>query len=205
VLTSVAIPPAAVRHRLHGTWRHRHALPWHPPVRGVLFDRDGTLVHDVPYNADPARVAPVEGAAEAVQRLRRAGVRVGVVTNQSGVGRGLITEGQVRAVNAEIDARLGPFDTWQVCPHRPDDGCACRKPAPGMVVAGANALGVDVRELAVVGDIGADVLAASAAGARGILVPTAATRPEEVADASVVAPNLSAAVDLLLSHHEAVG
>jgi histidinol-phosphate phosphatase family protein len=202
-LTSAVIPPAALWHRLRGQWRHRFAPPWPPPVRGVLFDRDGTLVHDVPYNDDPALVRPVDGAADALRRLRRAGVRVGVVTNQSGVGRGLLTAEQVADVNAAVDAALGPFDTWQVCVHAPDDGCGCRKPQPGMVVAGAEALGVDVRDLAVVGDIGADVAAARAAGARAVLVPNRATRPEEVASAPVVAPDLATAVDLLLTPHRA--
>ncbi len=169
------------------------------PVRGVLFDRDGTLIHDVPYNGDPALVAPVPGAARAVAALRAAGVRVGVVTNQSGIGRGLITAGQAAAVNAAVDAAVGPFDTWQVCPHTADAGCACRKPAPGMVITGAAALGVPLDQIAVVGDIGADVGAATAAGARSVMVPTPTTRPEEVADAPVVARDITEAVDLLLA------
>jgi histidinol-phosphate phosphatase family protein len=198
LLTSAVIPPAAVAHRLLGTWAHRDAGPWPPPVRAVLFDRDGTLVHDVPYNGDPARVRRVDGAARALRRLRDAGVRVGVVTNQSGLGRGLLTRDQVDAVNDEVEALLGPFDTWQLCPHAPADGCACRKPQPGMVLAAARALGVDVSEVAVVGDIGADVAAARAAGARAVLVPTPATAAEEVAGAPVVARDLGTAVDLLL-------
>jgi histidinol-phosphate phosphatase family protein len=167
-------------------------------VRAVLFDRDGTLVHDVPYNGDPGRVEPVAGAADAVDRLRRNGIRLGVVTNQSGVARGLVTQAQLDAVNAAVDEQLGPFETWQVCPHGPDDGCGCRKPAPGMVVAAAAALGVGVHEVAVIGDIGADVEAAHRAGARAVLVPTPQTRPEEVAAAPLVAPDLGGAVDLLL-------
>ncbi len=204
LLTSAAIPPAAVWHRLRGQVAHRRAAPWAGalPVLGVLFDRDGTLVHDVPYNGDPALVRPVEGAAEAVGALRAAGVRVGVVTNQSGIGRGLITADQAAAVNAAVDAALGPFDTWQVCPHTPEDGCGCRKPAPGMVLAGARALGVPVTRVAVVGDIGADVGAARAAGARAVLVPTPVTRAEEVEEAArdaAVADDLAAAVALLLA------
>jgi len=199
VLTSAAIPPAATWHRLQGLRRHPSAAPWPLPVRAVLFDRDGTLVHDVPYNGDPALVRPVEGAAEAVAALRAAGVEVGMVTNQSGIARGLITRAQADAVNAAVEAALGPFDTVQVCPHGPEDACACRKPAPGMVLAAAAELGVPLDRVAVVGDIGADVTAARAAGARGVLVPTPVTRPEEVADAPVVAADLPAAVDLLLA------
>ncbi|WP_218566695.1 D-glycero-alpha-D-manno-heptose-1,7-bisphosphate 7-phosphatase [Vallicoccus soli] len=164
----------------------------------VLFDRDGTLVHDVPYNGDPALVRPVEGARAALDRLRAAGVRTGVVTNQSGIARGLLTRAQVDAVNARVEELLGPFGTWQVCPHGEADACACRKPAPGMVLAAAAALGVDPAECAVVGDIGRDVDAAAAAGARGVLVPTPVTLPDEVGRAPEVVGTLTAAVDLLL-------
>jgi HAD superfamily hydrolase (TIGR01662 family) len=164
----------------------------------VLLDRDGTLVVDVPYNGDPARVEPVPGAREALDRLRDAGVRVGVVSNQSGVARGLVTRDAVDAVNERVEELLGPLGPWAVCLHGPGDGCGCRKPAPGLVLRAAEELGVDPRRCAVVGDIGADVEAARAAGARGVLVPTSATRPEEVRAAPEVAPTLAAAVDLLL-------
>jgi histidinol-phosphate phosphatase family protein len=195
--TSAAIPVAAVWHRLRGEWHHRHAKPWPPPLRAVLFDRDGTLVHDVPYNGDPSLVEPVPQAGSALRRVRADGLLTGIVSNQSGVARGLLSHDQVAAVNAEIDGRLGPFDTWQVCPHGPDDGCACRKPAPGLVLAAARELGVRPEECAVIGDIGSDVLAARAAGARGVLVPTAETLPDETADAPWVAPSLEEALDLL--------
>ncbi|RKS80219.1 histidinol-phosphate phosphatase family protein/HAD superfamily hydrolase (TIGR01662 family) [Motilibacter peucedani] len=209
VLTSVLIPFAAVGHRLAGEWRHRDAEPKPvpapaaqaetaaPAVRAVLFDRDGTLIHDVPYNGDPARVRPVDDASEAVARLRSSGVALGVVTNQSGIARGLLTRDQVDAVNGRVDALLGPFDTWQVCPHGPEDGCACRKPGPGMVLAAADALGVEPAAIAVIGDIGADVGAAEAAGATGILVPTPATRADEVDAAARRAGSLTEALDLL--------
>jgi D-glycero-D-manno-heptose 1,7-bisphosphate phosphatase len=165
----------------------------------VLFDRDGTLVHDVPYNADPARVRPVEGARRAVERLRAAGVKVALVTNQSGIARGLLTADDVRAVNDELQRRIGAFDAVAFCPHGPGDGCDCRKPAPGLVLAAARALGVPAHATVVIGDIGADVGAAAAAGARSILVPTPVTRPEEVEAAPVVAADLDAAVDLVLA------
>jgi len=170
-------------------------------VRAVLFDRDGTIVHDVPYNRDPELVAPVDGAREVLDALRARGIAVGVVSNQSGIARGLITPGQLTAVNARVDALLGPFDTWQVCPHGSADGCACRKPAPGMVLAAAAALGVEPAACVVIGDIGADVGAALAAGARAVLVPTPVTRPEEIAHASehaMVASSLREAVTLAL-------
>ncbi|MDP9438110.1 MAG: HAD family hydrolase [Actinomycetota bacterium] len=164
----------------------------------VLLDRDGTLIVDVPYNGDPWRVAPMPGASEALDRLRGAGVPLAVVSNQSGIARGLIIREQVEAVNRRVEELLGPFGVWAFCPHGPDDGCGCRKPTPGLVSRAAEELGVDPARCALIGDIGSDVEAARAAGARGILVPTERTRKEEVEAAPEVAENLGEAVDLLL-------
>jgi histidinol-phosphate phosphatase family protein len=164
----------------------------------VLLDRDGTLVVDVPYNGDPDRVRPMPGARGALDRLRAAGVRLAVVSNQSGIARGIVTEADVAAVNRRVEELLGPLGPWCVCPHGPDDGCSCRKPAPGLVLEAAARLGVAPERCAVVGDIGADVEAARAVGARGVLVPTPRTRGEEVAAAPERADDLEGAVDLLL-------
>jgi HAD superfamily hydrolase (TIGR01662 family) len=196
--TSAAIPPAAVWHTVRGLVRHRDVPAWGPVPDAVLFDRDGTLVVDVPYNGDPAKVRPVEGALEALDRLRLAGVPVGVVTNQSGVARGLLTEDDVAAVNRRIEQLLGPFDVWQVCPHDPAAGCECRKPRPGMVLRACDALQVHPARTVLVGDIGSDVDAATAAGASGILVPTSVTLPDEVTAAQRWAPDITAATDLIL-------
>jgi histidinol-phosphate phosphatase family protein len=206
--TSVLLPAAATWHWLAGWAR----LPWlladrspaprpaprQGPPAAVLFDRDGTLVVDVPYNGDPGRVVVMPGAREAVERLRAAGVGMAVVSNQSGVGRGLLAVQQVQAVNRRVEELLGPLGPWLVCPHGPAEGCRCRKPGPGLIEAAARALGVEASDCAVIGDIGADVEAARTAGARAVLVPTAATRREEVAAAPEVAPDLVAAVELLL-------
>jgi D-glycero-D-manno-heptose 1,7-bisphosphate phosphatase len=168
------------------------------PPRAVLFDRDGTLVHDVPYNGDPSLVAPVPGARVCLDRLRRLGITVGVVSNQSGVGRGLLTAQDVVAVNARVDELLGPFATWQWCPHDDEAGCRCRKPQPGLVLDAASELGLDPRDVALIGDTGADVGAAEAAGAVGVLVPIPRTRAEEVRAAPLVAADLAGALALLL-------
>jgi HAD superfamily hydrolase (TIGR01662 family) len=200
--TSALLPPLAVAHAARGAWRHRAARPARPaappPPAAVLFDRDGTLVVDVPYNGDPARVVPMPGAREAVARLRARGVRVGVITNQSGVARGLLDPAQVADVALRIDELVGPMDVWQVCPHGPEDGCGCRQPAPGLVLRAAGALGLEPGRCVVVGDIGADVEAAAAAGAASVLVPNGSTRPEEITAAPRVAPDLLAAVAELL-------
>ncbi|MFL6114298.1 MAG: HAD-IIIA family hydrolase [Catenulispora sp.] len=200
VATSVLIPPAAVSWYLAGVWRHRGAAPWPRRPAAVLFDRDGTLVRDVPFNTDPTLVEPMPGAVEAVWRLRAAGIRVGVVTNQSGVARGLITPEQLEQVNHRVEELFGPFDTWAICPHGDADGCGCRKPAPGLVTRAAERLGVEAADCVVVGDIEADVGAARAAGARAILVPVEAPAPSEMWAAPVtVARNLTEAVDRILA------
>jgi histidinol-phosphate phosphatase family protein len=170
----------------------------------VLLDRDGTLVRDVPYNGDPDRVVPMPGAKAALDRLRQAGLRLAVVSNQSGVGRGLLSAEAVDRVNDRIDDLLGPFDSWHVCPHVPDQRCGCRKPAPGLVYAAAGTLGVAAQRCVVIGDIGADIAAARAAGATGLLVPTDVTRVVEVAAADNVALTLRAAADWILAREALV-
>jgi histidinol-phosphate phosphatase family protein len=200
--TSVLIPPVALASHLAGRvrvarLRRRGALAWQPParavVRAVLFDRDGTLIHDVPGNRDPEQVRPARGALRAVARLRAAGVRLGVVTNQAGVAEGAFTAHDVERVNARVEALLGPFDGFFVCPHAPADGCACRKPAPGLVEEALRKLEVRPEECVLVGDTGADVGAALAAHVRPILVPNRATRSDEVHAAPEVARDLDSA------------
>jgi len=224
VSTSAVLPPAAAWHFARGLARRRGLLADtaraprpavgpedargdHPRERrsstadlpvAVLLDRDGTLIVDVPYNGDPTRVEAVRGARAALDRLRAAGLPLGVVSNQSGVARGLIGAEDVARVNRRVEELLGPLGPWAVCPHAPEEGCECRKPAPGLVLEVAERLGVAPERCAVIGDIGADVEAARAAGARGVLVPTPRTRSEEVAAASEVAPDLGAAVELLI-------
>ncbi|MGI9157617.1 MAG: HAD-IIIA family hydrolase [Marmoricola sp.] len=198
LLTSLVIPFAATWHSACGLLRHRNARPWSGLPDLVLFDRDGTLVHDVPYNGDPGLVQPVDGARAALDRLRGVGVPVGMVTNQSGVASGRIGSEQLAAVQARVDALLGPFDVVEVCPHGPDDECGCRKPEPGMVTSACGRSGARADRCVVVGDTGSDVMAAEAAGAVGILVPNPATRQNEVDRAERVSPSLAAAVDDIL-------
>ncbi|HKR49498.1 MAG TPA: HAD-IIIA family hydrolase, partial [Pseudonocardiaceae bacterium] len=203
VATSVAIPSLACWHRLAGELRWRRVLLATAVPAAVLFDRDGTLIHDVPYNTDPAAVRPVAGVKQALDRLRDLGIPIGVVSNQSGVARGLISPEQLEQVNARVMQLLGPFDVLCVCVHAEHDGCGCRKPAPGLVHAAAAQLGVPVHRCVVIGDIGADVTAAAAAGAHGILVPNARTRRAEVLAVRVamrtVAPDVPTAVNIALS------
>jgi len=122
-----------------------------------------------------------------------------VISNQSGIGRGLLERREVDAVNERIEELLGPFDAWLVCPHTDADGCDCRKPMPGLVRQAAHRLGVSPEDCVVIGDIGADMGSAQAADARAILVPTIQTRPDEVRAAPRQASTLTAAVDIVLA------
>ena len=196
-LTSAVLPAAATAHRAAGTLRAHRIVrdsaraPVPAPPLAVLLDRDGTLVHDVPYNKDPALVLPLPGARQALDRLRAHGIRLAIVSNQSGIARGLLDERDVADVMLSTVQWLGPIDDVRWCPHGPAEGCACRKPAPGMLRDAAAALGVDPLRCALIGDIGADVEAAAAAGMRGVLVPTAATEPAEIATAAECVTTLS--------------
>jgi histidinol-phosphate phosphatase family protein len=198
--TSCVIPPAATWYWLRGWVAVLRCGATPPETAAVLFDRDGTLIADVAYNGDPEKVELRDGASRAVALVREAGVPTAVVSNQSGVARGLLSVDQVEAVNDRVEHLLGPMGPWCICPHAPNDGCSCRKPRPGLIRAAARRLGVDVRRCVVIGDIGSDVEAAHAAGARAVLVPTAVTRPDEVAAAPMVAGDLVTAVELALGH-----
>lgn len=200
VTTSVLIPPAASWFWGRAMTRRWSAAPtWGRRPGAVLLDRDGTLIRDVPYNGDPGLVEAMPGAAAAVRRLRLAGIPIAVITNQSGVGRGLLSAADVEAVNTRVEELLGPFDAWLVCPHSEADACGCRKPMPGMVQQAAQRLRVSPQSCVVIGDIGADMGCARAAGARGILVPTSDTFASEVTAAPQHAATLGEAVDLVLS------
>ncbi|OBA62463.1 HAD family hydrolase [Mycobacterium sp. 1100029.7] len=198
-VSSALIPPAAVAHRLAGEWTFRRAR--RDPPLAVLLDRDDTIIVDRPYLNDPAGVRPTRGAVRALRRLRRRGLLLAVVTNQSGVARGLISPEQLVEVNTRVDEVLGPFDSWQVCVHGEGDECRCRKPQPGMVLAAAAALSVPPARCVVIGDTGGDVQAALAAEADAVLVPTPRTLPVEIVHArerARVAETLDDAVSLVL-------
>ncbi len=193
--TSVAIPLAAAYWWVAGLTR---AMRVARRPQAVLVDRDGTVIEDVPYNGEPSRVKLLPGARAAFDRLRRAGIPVAMISNQSGVARGLISTEQVASVNSRVEELLGPVAGWFVCVHGPDDACECRKPGSGLVLEAARRLGVNPARCAVIGDIEADMLAAKRVGARAILVPNLATRPDEVMRAPETAATLDQAVSRLL-------
>ena len=202
--TSALLPPAATYHHMRARLKgpdpsSRGRSRGLTPPAAVLLDRDGTLIEDVPYNGDPRLVRPLPGAREALDRLRAAGVPLAVVSNQSGIARGLVTAEQVDAVNRRVEELLGPIGPWFMCPHDPMAGCECRKPRPGLVLRAAASLGVHPADCALIGDIGSDVEAARAAGARGLLVPTSRTLRHELDAAPETATTLPSAVERLLA------
>lgn len=137
-------------------------------------------MHDVPYNGDPELVDPVPRAKELLDALRARGIKVGVLSNQSGVGRGMITHDQMQAVNDRVDELLGPFDGWYVCPHAPEEDCECRKPKPKLVLDAARDWSIDPSQIVVIGDKTSDVEVAKNAGATGVLVGKGVTFAEVV-------------------------
>jgi histidinol-phosphate phosphatase family protein len=143
----------------------------------VFLDRDGTLIEDVGYPRDPEAVRLLEGAPEALAALRRAGFALVVVSNQSGIGRGLVTRDEARAVHdrfvRELRAHGVELDDVRYCPHSPEDACACRKPAAGLLLDSARELGLDLGRSFMVGDKPDDVEAGRAAGCRTVLLGAA--------------------------------
>lgn len=167
-------------------------------MRAVFLDRDGTLIEDTGYISDPAKVRLLPGAAAAVARLNAAGWRVIVVTNQSGIARGLITEAQYRAVEQRVDEMLAEhgarIDAHYFCPHLPEvtGPCDCRKPGAALYQEAARDFSLDLSQCWWVGDRVRDVEPAIALGGRGVLLAS-----EGDSQSWEVRPDLPAAVTLI--------
>ncbi|MEO6463381.1 MAG: HAD-IIIA family hydrolase [Candidatus Eisenbacteria bacterium] len=144
--------------------------------RAVFLDRDGTLNREIGYIGDPADLVLVTGFGPALLRLAHAGYALVVVSNQSAIGRGVLTAAQVDAVNARLllflQAEGVAVDGLFLCPHAPADGCDCRKPAPGLLLQARDALDLDLEGSWLVGDSAHDMAAARAAGVHPLLVLT---------------------------------
>lgn len=152
----------------------------------VILDRDGVLnreARDAGYVLEPAEFFWLPGALEALAMLRRAGVRLSVATNQSGVGRGLMTLAQLEAVHdrmrTEASNQGAALDAVLFCPHAPGQGCACRKPAPGLIQEAIARSGIAAADSLVVGDDQRDLEAAARAGVKAALVRTGKGRKTE--------------------------
>lgn len=172
----------------------------------VFIDRDGTIIRERSYLADPDGVHLVPGATSALADLRAAGLALVIVTNQSGIAHGLYTQSDYEAVAARLDAVLtdagAPVDATEHCPHHPDvtGPCDCRKPATGMHRRAAAALGLDLSRSYYVGDKITDVQPAKELGGQGILVRTGYGREHErsAPEEAWVVEDLRAAADLIL-------
>lgn len=176
----------------------------------VILDRDGVINRDSPEfvkNADEFQ--PLPGSIDAIARLSRAGFTVAVASNQSGLARGLFDRRALRAMHRKLRrlaaAAGGRVDRIVICPHGPDDGCSCRKPAPGLLLRLARHYGVALEGTPVIGDSLRDLEAAQAAGATPVLVRTGNGRRTEAAlsgalrDVQVYDDLSSAAQELLQS------
>lgn len=153
--------------------------------RVVFLDRDGVINRDSPrFVRSLADWRPIEGSLDAIAALSRAGCRIVVVTNQSGVARRLVAPTALDrmhdALRRAVAERGGRVDAVLVCPHAPEAGCACRKPRPGLIERAARELGLDPRGAPFVGDRRTDLEAARAAGCRPIWVRSGAGREEEL-------------------------
>lgn len=176
-----------------------------PLPSAVFLDRDGTIIKDVRYISRPEQVELIDGAAEAISRINAALVPVIVVTNQSGIGRGFYTEADYDRVQTRteqlLEQRGARIDATYFCPHKPEDGCACRKPGTLLFERASADLGVDLSSAVFIGDRLRDIEPATRFGAPGVLVTTEATPPGEVVSAETsarVADSLSTALDWFL-------
>ncbi len=168
----------------------------------LFVDRDGTLMRDAHYCRHPGDVHVLPGVPQALQRARAAGYRVVVITNQSGIGRGLYTIEDYHRVHAELLRQLGGesvLDGAYYCDVAPPEESNRRKPAPGMLLEAAGDLMLDLARSWMVGDKEIDVIAGRSAGARAILVRTGYGRDYEAGTkADYVADDLAGAVDFIL-------
>lgn len=148
------------------------------PRPAAFLDRDGTLIVEVDYLADPDGVELIPGATGAIRAAHAAGWLVVIITNQSGIARGRYSEDQYAAVTRRLEELLAaadaPVDGIRHCPHHPDftGVCDCRKPAPGMLLESSRDLHIDLARSIVIGDKRSDLGAAVAVGARPVLVRT---------------------------------
>lgn len=172
----------------------------------LFLDRDGVIIENrMDYVKSLGEVDFIPGALEALARISRHGERIVIITNQSAVGRGLLTSITLDAIHGymleHIRAAGGRIDGIYVCPHHPDDNCDCRKPAPGLLLRAARELGIDLSSSVLIGDNLTDVLAARAVGVKPILVSTGlgATQPLSTLSTPVLrCHDLAQAVEVLL-------
>ena len=166
----------------------------------VFLDRDGTLMHDTGYVSDPALVEVYPGVSEALVRLKAAGFKTIIVTNQSGIPRGYFTDADFHKVQARFEELIGPglIDAVYYCADHPDAATERRKPGPGMLLEAARNHGIDLVRSWMIGDRVGDLEAGKRAGVRAILVRTGEGAKADGRGAAFVAESLVEAVDFIL-------
>ena len=177
----------------------------------VILDRDGVINEDSDdFIKSPAEWRPIPGSLEAIVKLKHAGFRVAVASNQSGLARGLFDYDTLFAIHDKMTRMLADIGTQLdgifFCPHGPDDGCACRKPGTGLLDDIARRFGVSIKGVPFIGDSDTDMQAAQSAGARPIFVRTGKPGSNDKHDANdhvVVHANLAAAADALIEEQTA--
>ena len=157
-----------------------------PMLKLVLLDRDGVINHDSEnYVKTPDEWTLIPGSAAAIGTLNKAGLIVAICSNQSGIGRGILTDSALELIHRKMHDALreagAHIDRVYVCPHHPDDDCECRKPRPGMLIRAMNEFGASPDQTCFVGDSLRDIEAAIAAGCYPILVRTGNGRRDEAA------------------------
>ena len=167
----------------------------------VFIDRDDTIMEDCGYCSDPNNVRIFPGVPEALRRLKSNGFKLIIITNQSGIGRGLFKVEQYRAVEAEVLRQLGDglIDATYFCPDVPGQNSTCRKPAPGMIIDATREHQIDLSRSFLIGDKEIDVECAHNAGVRAIRVRTDLKRDTTGTMADWVADDLPAAVEIILN------
>lgn len=188
-----------------------------PERIGVFLDRDGTLNTEVDFLRTPDELEVIAGAPAAVRRLNEQGLITCVISNQSGVARGLLTEETLDEIHARLRAEFeregAVLDRIYYCPHHPTEGiaryrrdCECRKPRPGMLLKGAEEFRLDLTKCYLVGDSVVDIQAGNAVGATTVLVQTGygkkslQTCTEQNIPIGFVAASVVEAVDFILDH-----
>jgi D-glycero-D-manno-heptose 1,7-bisphosphate phosphatase len=167
--------------------------------RAVFLDRDGTLMAEVNFCADPSKVRAMPGAGECLAKLRRQGWLTIMVTNQSGIGQGLFTVADYEAVNAELFRQLGgAIDATYFCPDHPADATQRRKPGTGMIEEAKRDHKIALEESWLIGDKHSDIVCGRSAGCRTILVMTGYGRNYRDCGAHFVACDIVEAAQLIL-------
>jgi D-glycero-D-manno-heptose 1,7-bisphosphate phosphatase len=166
----------------------------------VFVDRDGTIMQDADYCSDPKQVQIFPGVPEALGGLKAAGFKLIIITNQSGIGRGLITMEQYCAVEEKVLRELGSdlIEATYFCPDVPDQHSSCRKPAPGMILQASREHQIDRSRSFFIGDKEIDAECGRNAGTRTIRVQTGFDRDTSGTVADWVAPDLAAAAKIIV-------